>query len=147
MDLNPHQLGYFITQVGLSAASFGVAQDDVAIVGKALGQVFGFKCSPPTTVVKAQGPQLQSICQDGSCPIDPTSNDTVCAEYKSGDTPVVANATLAMGLGKNGSSPSSPSGTAASATSSKPAVSSGAAGHVTGQAAAVVGAALLAFAL
>lgn len=36
MVLDPYQLGYFITQVGLSAASFGVAESDISAVAMAL---------------------------------------------------------------------------------------------------------------
>jgi hypothetical protein len=62
MALDAFQVGYFITQVGLSAASFGVATADVEAVGKALMDLFGHKCAPPATVVPSQGPQLQSVC-------------------------------------------------------------------------------------
>ncbi|KAI9817381.1 MAG: hypothetical protein M1832_004688 [Thelocarpon impressellum] len=74
MDLSPYELGYFITQVGLSAASFGVAEEDVSAVGTALSTLFGYRCSPPTTVVPAQGPQLQSMCGEvDTCPLDPNA--------------------------------------------------------------------------
>ena len=86
MDLDAHQIGYFIKQVGLSAASFGVPNEDVAIVGKALEDTFGYKCSPPKTVVKAQGDELQSICQDDTCPMDRMGSQSVCTSYMSGDT-------------------------------------------------------------
>jgi len=102
MALSSAQIGYFVTQVGLSAASFGVAQSDIAIVGTALEKLFGYRCSPPTTVVAAQGAQLQSICTDTTCPRDPKP---MCSAYpdKSGASrqPYVANATLAMGEGRN----------------------------------------------
>jgi hypothetical protein len=146
MGLDSFEIGYFITQVGLSAASFGVAPADVTAVGMELEKVFGYKCAPPAAVIPAQGPQLQSICQNDTCPMAPMSNKSVCADYMSGDTPLVANVTLAMGEGKNGSSPS---GTAmsSSTSSAKPAASSGAGGHVNGHVAAVLGAAVLAVAL
>ena len=73
MDLDPYEVGYFIEQVGLAATSFGVTTEDATAVGMALTKLFDYRCSPPTTVVKAQGPQLQSICQDESCPLDPNS--------------------------------------------------------------------------
>ena len=102
MALSSAQIGYFVTQVGLSAASFGVAQSDIAIVGTALEKLFGYRCSPPTTVIAAQGAQLQSICTDTTCPRDPKP---MCSAYpdKSGASrqPYVANATLAMGEGRN----------------------------------------------
>jgi hypothetical protein len=73
MALDPYQMGYFIQQVGLAATSFGVTTEDATAAGMALTKLFDYRCSPPTTVVKAQGPQLQSMCDDPSCPLDPMS--------------------------------------------------------------------------
>jgi hypothetical protein len=73
MDLNPAQLGYFITQVGLSAASFGVADADVTAVGMALNKLFGYRCAAPTAVIPGASPEPQSICQDLTCPIAPNA--------------------------------------------------------------------------
>ncbi|KAK7920969.1 hypothetical protein PG985_008991 [Apiospora marii] len=82
MDLNPAEVGYFIQQVGMAAASFGVAEDDVKAVGTALNSLFGYRCAPPATAIKAQGPQLQSICIDGACPISPMANGTCDPAYE-----------------------------------------------------------------
>lgn len=73
MALDPYQMGYFIQQVGLAATSLGVTADDAAAAGMALTKLFDYRCSPPTTVVQAQGPRLQSMCDDPSCPLDPMS--------------------------------------------------------------------------
>lgn len=62
MGLGAAELGYFIEQVGLSAASFGVADADVTAVGVALNSLFGYKCAAATTVVPSQGDALQAIC-------------------------------------------------------------------------------------
>ncbi|TVY33938.1 hypothetical protein LOCC1_G008541, partial [Lachnellula occidentalis] len=93
MDLSAAEVGYFISQVAMSAASFGVAEDDLTVVGKALTSTFDVKCAPPTAVIKSQGPQLQSICIDETCPL---ADNSTCAMYN-GTTvkPTVANATLA----------------------------------------------------
>jgi len=139
MNLDPHQIGYFITQVGLSAASFGVAMEDVTIVGTSLGTVFGFKCSPPTKVIPSQDAELQSICQNPACPLDPKGDQNVCASYKSGAQPAVANGT---NTSPSGTTSPSPTSSGAVATASK-----AAAAHIVGQAGAAVGAALLALAL
>lgn len=64
MDLDHHEVSYFIQQVGLAASSFGVSKDDVTAVGGALDKLFNYKCLPPATAIKAQGPQLQSICAE-----------------------------------------------------------------------------------
>ncbi|GAB0142778.1 hypothetical protein EsHS_00003317 [Epichloe bromicola] len=69
MDLGKPEMDYFIAQVGLAAASFGVAKDDVTAVAKSLNTAFNMACSPPATIIKAQGEQLQAICIDqSSCP-------------------------------------------------------------------------------
>ncbi|KAK0832527.1 hypothetical protein LTS02_018246, partial [Friedmanniomyces endolithicus] len=73
MALDPDEIGYFITQVGLSAASFGVASSDINAVANALFSLFSYKCSPPFTVVPAQGKVLDSICVDVTCPADPNA--------------------------------------------------------------------------
>ena len=98
MNLDAHEIGYFITQVGLAAASFGVATDDVTAVGESLGKIFGYRCAPPAVVVPSQGAQIQSICQTEECPLSPNAT---CAAYDKSVEPLVANATLAMGLGRN----------------------------------------------
>jgi hypothetical protein len=92
MDLSYAEVGYFISQVAASAASFGVATDDLKIVGEALGNLFNFRCLPPTTIVEAQGPQLQSICTDDTCPL---AANATCDQYDGNVTePAVANSTL-----------------------------------------------------
>jgi hypothetical protein len=62
MGLGPAELGYFIEQVGLAAASFGVADADVTAVGMALNGLFGYKCAAATAVAPSQGDALQAIC-------------------------------------------------------------------------------------
>lgn len=160
MDLNPLQLGYFIAQVASSAASFGVATSDIQAVGTALNKLFGYRCSPPTTVVPAQGPQLQAICLDPTCPV---AMNASCASYINQTVPLVYNASLAMGEGTNMTSMAAtattlPMGTA---TGSMMATGTGMGGSTAtpatnaknggiknlGNLAGVVGAAALAFAL
>jgi hypothetical protein len=79
MDLNPNQVGYFIQQVALAGASFGVTASDLQAVGTALDTLFNKRCSPPAAAIAAQGPQLQSICIDGSCPLSPNAT---CSSYE-----------------------------------------------------------------
>lgn len=93
MDLSIYEVSYFVQQVGLSAASFGVATDDVEYVGKALMNLFGYKCAPPMTVIPAQGAQLQSICTGKDCPI--AANST-CASYQNVSMPAV-NSSVSTG--------------------------------------------------
>ncbi|KAI1747907.1 hypothetical protein F4782DRAFT_394537 [Xylaria castorea] len=79
MALDPNEVGYFITQVGLAASSFGVADSDVQAVGKALISLFDYRCAPPTVVIQSQGAQLQSICTDETCPL---AENAVCGSYE-----------------------------------------------------------------
>ena len=72
MSLDPNEVGYFISQVGLAAASFGVASSDITIVANALVSYFDYRCTPPMTIVPGAGPQLQEICGDPTCPLAPT---------------------------------------------------------------------------
>ncbi|KAK0262483.1 hypothetical protein LTS09_003194 [Friedmanniomyces endolithicus] len=95
MALDPYEIGYFITQVGLSAASFGVAQSDITDVTSALFSLFSYKCEPPVTVVPAQGPVLDSICVDVTCPAAPNA---MCGLYDNmnGTSPSPATASSCL---------------------------------------------------
>ncbi|KAF2475063.1 uncharacterized protein BDR25DRAFT_384616 [Lindgomyces ingoldianus] len=93
MDLDPSELGYFITQVGLAASSFGVSSDDVNAVAMALQKLFGYRCSPPAIVIPEMGPTLNSICQNDKCPLDPMAQ---CSAYPNNGVtmePMMANGT------------------------------------------------------
>lgn len=103
MVLDPYQMGYFITQVGLAAASFGVAGSDISAVAMALEKLFDYRCAPKTTVIPAQGAQYQAICTDQTCPLEENST---CANQPMFAQPLVANVTLAMGEGRNATSSS-----------------------------------------
>jgi len=83
MDLDINEVSYFIEQVGLAAASFGVAQSDVQYVGTALMNLFGYNCAPPAVVIPAQGQQLESICIAADCPIAPNAT---CSMYQNNIT-------------------------------------------------------------
>lgn len=137
MDLSYAEVGYFITQVALSAASFGVAQSDLQIVGAALGSIFDVRCAPPTAVIPAQGAQLQSICTDMTCPL--AANDS-CALYQTNITEP-ASATMSSMMASGTAS-------ATASSSSKPATPSAGAGAVGAYPAGVaVFGAMLAFLL
>ena len=155
MDLDQYEVTYFIQQVGLAAASFGVAKEDIQAVGEALGMLFNYKCAPATTAIKAQGPALQSICIADSCP---QAANSTCSAYDMVVEPGVANSTLAMGEGNSSSTATAsamPSmtgsmttgGASGTATGAGSSASTGAAAtHVAGVAAAG-GLALFAFLL
>lgn len=123
MDLDENEVGYFITQVGLAAASFGVTTEDATAVGTTLGKIFGVRCSPATPVVPSLGPQLQSICVADTCPLSP--GDT-CAAYQPTFKPAVANSTL-VGNTTTSSNASGTASTTASPTGSSTTAAKGAA--------------------
>ncbi|KAI0877640.1 hypothetical protein GGS24DRAFT_446269 [Hypoxylon argillaceum] len=117
MALDPYEVGYFITQVGLAASSFGVADSDVQAVGAALTSLFDYRCAPPTTVIQAQGAQLQSICTENDCPL---AADSVCNSY----APVVEPSAVS-------SSASASATSSASYSVSSPTATSGSTGNAT----------------
>lgn len=80
MNLNYAEMTYFIQQVGLAAASFGVAESDIQAVADALNTIFNVRCAPPTAVIPDQGEQLHSICIDEeTCPL---AEDAMCDLYE-----------------------------------------------------------------
>ena len=92
MALGPAEVTYFVTQVGLAASSFGVAESDVAAVGTALSGLFGKRCAPAVEVVPPQGPALQAICVEPACPL---ADGAVCGLYDNVVEP--GNATMTGG--------------------------------------------------
>ncbi|KAH9985374.1 hypothetical protein F4779DRAFT_318394 [Xylariaceae sp. FL0662B] len=110
MGLNSAETGYFINQVALAAASFGVAQDDISAVGKALTSLFDVRCAPPMTAIKAQGPQLQSICITEDCLLAPNAT---CGSYE----PVLEPASADQSSSAAASSTPCPEGSSSAATS------------------------------
>lgn len=127
MDLSYAEVSYFISQVAASAASFGVAASDLTVVGEALMGAFGYRCEPPMTIVPAQGPQLQSICIDNTCPLSPNAT---CASYNATVEPSNSTSTSSSTATSTGSG-SKTSGSS-TATGSSPATMSKAAGATVG---------------
>ena len=64
MALDNAEVGYFINNVGLAALSFGVSSSDVAAVGTALMNAFGYRCLPPASFPAFEPAKLESICTD-----------------------------------------------------------------------------------
>src|ERR1700753_1700601 len=107
---------YFITQVGLSAASFGVATSDVTAVGMALEAAFGYRCEPETAIPSTAVPDLQSICTDSTCPVSPLH--ATCSAYSAAIAPSFMNGTVYLAPGgsnsTNGTSTTPQNGTGTS---------------------------------
>lgn len=85
MNLNQYEVGYFIKQVALSAASFGAADADVIAVASALMDLFGYECLPPRGIVVPLK-EAQSICTDQS--------NCMSNEHSNCSNPAYANAYL-----------------------------------------------------
>jgi hypothetical protein len=66
MQPDSNELGHSISQVGLAAASFGVASSDITIVASALVSLFTYRCSPPVTIVSGAGALLQEMYGDST---------------------------------------------------------------------------------
>jgi hypothetical protein len=97
MALDPKEVGYFISQVGMAAASFGVADADVKIVGEALNKAFGYKCSPAAAIPASASPKPQAICIDVSCSHDECIGDLkLVLTMKQESCPLAANATCSL---------------------------------------------------
>lgn len=109
MALDPKEVGWFIQNVGLAAASFGVADADVKIVGEALNKAFGYRCSPAASIPPTAAAAPQAICIESSCPIAPTN--ATCSLYA--DIIEPTNVTVpTRPSGSSGNSTAKPTGSA-----------------------------------
>ncbi|KAL4811354.1 hypothetical protein BDV18DRAFT_155959 [Aspergillus unguis] len=115
MVLDPNEVGYFVQQVGLSAASFGVAKSDIDAVAESLNKLFGMRCAPKMTAIPEQGPQFQSVCTDESCPL---ADNATCAAQPPMQKPVMQVSSSAMPSASASSSSSMQGGSGSSATGS-----------------------------
>jgi hypothetical protein len=68
MDLNYAQNKYFIDQHVVAAESLGFSSADSKILSDKLYNIFAVRCGGPTSIIKTQGPQLQSTCLTDDCP-------------------------------------------------------------------------------
>jgi len=108
MALDNAEINYFIQQVGLSAASFGVATADVEIVGKALTDLFAYRCAPATSVLPKEAPELQSICIAEDCPV---AVNSTCSAYATVVKPLAVNGTATNGTTPKASGTGMPTST------------------------------------
>jgi hypothetical protein len=108
MDLSAEEVSYFITQVGLSASSFGIATKDVTAVGNALNKFFGYKCASAESIIPTAPAELQAICIANDCP---TASNATCAADAVAVEPANNTATT---MGSSDVTKNSPSGSASS---------------------------------
>ncbi|PFH63185.1 hypothetical protein XA68_16624 [Ophiocordyceps unilateralis] len=140
MGLNHAQVSYFIQQVGLAAQSFGMERADVDSIAASLNMVFNVRCAPPAVVIPAQGPQLQSICIDGSCPM---ASGAMCEMY-TGEANASSSSSSSMGASNsgNGTGVQSRSGSVVPSSSDSPDGSRKSAASTTDRSASVAAAAV-----
>ena len=125
MDIDALELGYFITQVGTAAASFGVSAADITTVAYALQNAFGYRCAPPIAIPATANPALQAICVASDCPL---STNATCAAYANASPPTYTNGSTYMVPGATGGASSATGTTSGTATASASA-SASASGH------------------
>ncbi|RAR13447.1 hypothetical protein DDE83_003178 [Stemphylium lycopersici] len=80
MQLGYHQVGYFIDQLSLAAAHFGVSIQDVDTFRTSLNSRFNLRCAPAVPLGNSSPPELLSICQNPTCPLAVPVSD--CAAYE-----------------------------------------------------------------
>lgn len=76
MNLDHDEMNYFIQEVGRSATSFGVSQEDAMTVGNALNEMFNYRCLPPASLGDGLGEYSQSCCLADGCPTPENKNCT-----------------------------------------------------------------------
>ena len=145
MDLDTAQNSWFIENVGLAAASFGVSQDDINTVATTLNGTFGYRCAPAVTVIPSAGPVYESICQNVTCPIAPNST---CGSGPAVQYPAAVGAMSGAGSSSSSMASMMASSSAAAATgsaaSSASAMMSTGVGMATGTAASMTGSSMTA---
>lgn len=144
MALDKNEVSYFIQQVGLSAASFGVSDADVAAVGMSLNKHFNVRCAPKEAIIQSE-PMYQSICIDNDCDLAPNAT---CSAYPSVMEPQSTSpAGMSPTMMPNGTSSMMPTGTGSMMSGSAAPTYTGAASHVVGSYVAAAAAGIAAFAL
>lgn len=111
MDLDSDEVGYFIQQVGLSAASFGVTKDDVTAAGMLLDNMFNRKCAAAAPLAPGAPAELQAICIADDCQQASNANcsayGTIAGEPVNATSTAPSPTTTATGsAGGRGSAPS-----------------------------------------
>ncbi|KAJ8113734.1 hypothetical protein OPT61_g4203 [Boeremia exigua] len=79
MNLEHHQLGYFINQLSLAASHYGVSSQDASTFRTTMNSRFNVRCAPGVSSNPSSPPQLLSLCQNETCPLAVPVSD--CAAY------------------------------------------------------------------
>jgi len=135
MYLTTAQNTYFINQVALAAQSFGVASDDITVVGTALNSLFNERCAPNMSVPSTAPAAPQAICIADDCVLAANASCTAyqqTAQAGVGPNGTVVNAGSISLSSSNSTNSSSASGSAASRRPSATGTGSGTTGTSTG---------------
>lgn len=79
MNLEYHQLGYFINQLSQAAVHYGASAQDADTFRSSMNNRFNVRCAPAFSSNPASPPQLLSLCQNPTCPLAVPVSD--CAAY------------------------------------------------------------------
>ena len=146
MDLDSAQVTYFVNQVGLAAASFGVAKEDITAAADAINSLFNVKCAAPMAVLKDAKAELQSICVADDCM---QAKNATCDKYEKQSMPSKASSMASMSgtMMPTGTMSGSMTGSMTMTASSTSATASTGAANANGLGLAGVAAGVLAFVL
>ncbi|KAH7095396.1 hypothetical protein FB567DRAFT_29510 [Paraphoma chrysanthemicola] len=142
MNLEYHQLGYFINHIALAAAHFGVSTQDADTFRTSLNSRYNTRCAPAVSFNPSSPAMLLSLCQNPTCPLAVPVSD--CAAYNnltatgatnSNPTTVTSIATKLETPSATGATTSQTSAAAAASNSSDKLSTGGIAGVAVGGAA------------
>jgi hypothetical protein len=124
MNLEYHQLGYFINQLSLAATHFGVLPQDADTFRTTLNSRYNVRCAQAVSFNPSSPPQLLSLCQNPTCPLAvPVSDCAAYANLTAGGV-VTSNPTTVTSFATKTATPSSP-GELTSTTASAASTASG----------------------
>ena len=79
MNLEYHQLGYFINQLSLATVHYRASAQDADTFRSSMNSRFNVRCAPAFSSNPANPPQPMSLCQNPTCPLAVPVSD--CAAY------------------------------------------------------------------
>lgn len=149
MNLEYHQLGYFINQLSLAATHFGVSAQDADTFRNSLNSRYNVRCAPAVSFNANSPAQLLSLCQNPTCPLAVPVSD--CAAYNNLTANGIASSnpttvtSIAISTASGAERTTSPTAAAAPVTSSGGLSTGGIAGVAIGGAAVLLAAIIALF--
>jgi hypothetical protein len=89
MSLDQYELEFFVSQVGASALSVGLTNEETAVFTTELKQGIGYRCLPPASLFPGGVISPQSICTNVECPLAPNA-DCSAYDFDDGTSPLPA---------------------------------------------------------